>query len=351
MSYRKGSVPWNTNQVSKMVSSGKVSFDNIIQRGYVWDISRKSKLITSLIMGIPIPPVFAKKSEDKLYDILDGKQRLVTISKFLNDEFKLSGIEPFEYTEEVTGEKFVADIAGKKFSELPEDLQEIIKTRSITIYYFDDITEEETRELFQRLNNGKALTTKEKNIAYCNDLEKLVQLGKHRIFEDMLTKRAYDSKSYVTIIAKMYQMLTVEIENVSFSAAKFNEYISSINLTKEDMDMMAELFDDIEFVHDTISADTEKASRKIAKKMYKEIHLVSLVPFFKKAEEKEIDMSIFADWVMKFFFPEDKTSISDEYNAACLDGTAKPENIQKRNRVLAENFETFFEKGDEEKSE
>ena len=77
--------------------SGKIDFDHIIQRSYVWEPSRKTGLIESMIIGYPIPAVYAKRISDgsgkkgsNIYSIMDGKQRLSTIKQFLNDEFALT---------------------------------------------------------------------------------------------------------------------------------------------------------------------------------------------------------------------------------------------------------------------
>lgn len=348
MSYRKAPITWRAKQVAKMVNNKKIVFDNVVQRSYVWDAARKSLLISSMIIDCPIEPMYGKRRPDKVIDMLEGQQRLVTITKYLNNEFKLSHLEPFDLVDDITGEKKRYDINGKKFSELPEELQEILNTFSITIYYFDDITQEEAVEMFKRLNNGKPLSTKERNIAYCNDIMSIMDLGKHRLFKDMLTPRAYEAKSYVPIIAKIYQMYTEEIENISFMASIFNQYIQKIEISSEETKQLLNLFDDMEFVHDTIVGDGDKLSKKIGKKIYKELHLVSLVPFFKRAEENKIDMSLMADWIREFYGPEDTLSVSDDYNIASLAGTAKPENIQKRYQALEESFNEFFKESEEE---
>lgn len=63
MSLRKANITWNCNQLTKMIKGAKISFDNVVQRSFVWDKKRKSDLIESLIIGYPIPPIYAKRSE------------------------------------------------------------------------------------------------------------------------------------------------------------------------------------------------------------------------------------------------------------------------------------------------
>lgn len=74
--------------------------DNLIelnpgyQRNRVWkDNKRKSLLIESLMLRIPIPAFYFYENEDGKYQVIDGQQRLTTIKEFVNGEFKLSGLE------------------------------------------------------------------------------------------------------------------------------------------------------------------------------------------------------------------------------------------------------------------
>lgn len=57
-----------------------------------WDIKKKSLLIESLILGIPIQQIMLVLAYDDIYDILDGQQRLLTITQFYEGKFALDGL-------------------------------------------------------------------------------------------------------------------------------------------------------------------------------------------------------------------------------------------------------------------
>ncbi|MFZ4828240.1 MAG: DUF262 domain-containing protein [Phototrophicaceae bacterium] len=57
------------------------------QRNYVWDIRRASKLIESLIIGLPIPQIFLHEESKNRFSVIDGQQRLMTIYFFMNERF------------------------------------------------------------------------------------------------------------------------------------------------------------------------------------------------------------------------------------------------------------------------
>lgn len=69
---KKVNIQWSGKQLFKKVMSGDVLFDCTVQRGYVWDTSRKSLLIHSMIEGYPVPAVFFARREDGKFDALDG---------------------------------------------------------------------------------------------------------------------------------------------------------------------------------------------------------------------------------------------------------------------------------------
>ena len=55
------------------------------QRFFRWTIEQKSRLIESILLGIPIPSVFVAQREDGIWDVIDGLQRLSTIFEFVGE--------------------------------------------------------------------------------------------------------------------------------------------------------------------------------------------------------------------------------------------------------------------------
>lgn len=63
------------------------------QRRLVWDTKKKSLFIESLLMNIPVPPVFLYETDLNRYEVMDGQQRLSTIVEFYENRLKLKGLE------------------------------------------------------------------------------------------------------------------------------------------------------------------------------------------------------------------------------------------------------------------
>jgi uncharacterized protein with ParB-like and HNH nuclease domain len=77
---------FNTKTIIDFIESGLFKIPGF-QRNYVWDIKRASKLIESLIIGLPIPQVYLYEEEKNSYLVIDGQQRLLTIYFFVKKKF------------------------------------------------------------------------------------------------------------------------------------------------------------------------------------------------------------------------------------------------------------------------
>lgn len=347
MSLEKASIVWSNRQLKGMIMNGKIDFNHIVQRSYVWERSRKSALIESMIIGYPIPPVFAKRVDDgsgrrgsNIYYIMDGKQRLSTIKEYLNNEFALTEVAPINYLDDETGEECTVDISEKKFNELPDALQNYLNTVTINVVYFDNLTKEEERELFKRLNAGKPLSTKSRLLASCRDIEGLLDIGSHVLFEEMLTDKARANKNQVALVTKCWCMINMDINEISFESKLFNPLLESIKIDESMRLRMDEIFDFIVNVHTIL---INRRERKVAKKLYTETHMVSLIPYFIKAIDSGINEEAIVDWLTDFFSSVDGASISILYNNAIGSGSAKSINIVNRNTALSKSYIKFFE--------
>lgn len=89
--YEVSSTPndFNTKTIIDFIESGLFKIPGF-QRNYIWDIKRASKLIESLIIGLPIPQVFLYEEGKNNYLVIDGQQRLLTIYFFYKKRFPKS---------------------------------------------------------------------------------------------------------------------------------------------------------------------------------------------------------------------------------------------------------------------
>jgi len=113
----------------------RLNLDPPYQRGLVWDLDHKIKLIDSVISGLGIPSVYIRMNRDYSYEVIDGKQRIHTLTSFMDDAF------PYN---------------GKLYSEHDEQSRRAFEfgtTVGVTMLKF--ITDADALEIYNRINfNG-----------------------------------------------------------------------------------------------------------------------------------------------------------------------------------------------------
>lgn len=149
-----------------------------IQREYVWDDKKASKLIESLILNIPIPIIYFAETSDAKYEIFDGHQRVRSIARFLNNEFALSGLS------------VLSEYNKMKFFNLPEREQRFLLMRTIrAVIILIDSHPNMKFEIYERLNTGSIMLNAQelRNSIYRGRLNDLLhQLAKDRMFRTLI---------------------------------------------------------------------------------------------------------------------------------------------------------------------
>lgn len=119
------------------------------QRRITWNSKKRSKLIESLIINIPIPPIFLYEYDYDHYEVMDGLQRLTAIIDFYENKYALTGLDEWSM------------LNGKKYKDLPDKIKDGIDRRQlqvITLLKETAATSERAdkikRLVFERLNTG-----------------------------------------------------------------------------------------------------------------------------------------------------------------------------------------------------
>ncbi|MFQ5741574.1 MAG: DUF262 domain-containing protein [Acidobacteriota bacterium] len=114
-----------------------------MQREYVWDVGRASRLIESLLLNIPVPPIYFAERPDAVLEVVDGHQRVSSIVRYLNNEFALSGLG------------ILSEYLRLRFHKLPEKEQRYLKSRSLRAVVIGRDSHPNMKfEVFERLNTG-----------------------------------------------------------------------------------------------------------------------------------------------------------------------------------------------------
>ena len=153
------------------------------QRRARWDNGRKSRLIESFLINIPVPPVFLYENEFAQYEVMDGQQRVSTILQYFGNQFALRGLE------------MLTSLNGKRFHDLPREIKTGLQRRSLSaiILLKESAPSQESivqlrRHVFERLNTGGVrLNAQEvRNSVYAGQFnELLIELSRHELFTRM----------------------------------------------------------------------------------------------------------------------------------------------------------------------
>lgn len=132
------------------VNQGKVDLQPEFQRNYVWDITKASRLIESLLLDIPIPVVYlAEEMSGGKQVVVDGQQRLTSIACYINGKLPDGADFPLR------GLQVLKELNGKKFKELPEEKQDAIQNQSLRVILIKKESDPDVKfEVFERLNVG-----------------------------------------------------------------------------------------------------------------------------------------------------------------------------------------------------
>jgi hypothetical protein len=153
--------------LSSLVDSGAIDVAPSFQRRDRWDATRQSLLIESFLTNIPVPPVYLAEDLARMgsYAVIDGKQRLTSISIFFRDELALRGLTRLPI------------LVGQRYSDLPEGIRNSLGMKSLRVTTLLRQSEEELKhEVFLRLNTGGEILNPQeiRNVAYRGPLNDLV---------------------------------------------------------------------------------------------------------------------------------------------------------------------------------
>lgn len=227
----------------------RYKLDPEYQRRHRWSVERKSRLIESFLMNVPVPPVFLYERDLARFEVMDGRQRLAALSDFYADEFELTGLQ------------YWSDLDGRKYSQLPSKVRDGIDRRyisSIILLKETAANDEQAAMLkkivFERLNSGgvKLGSQETRNAVYNGPLNKLcLELSANEKFRrmwripldpkpeetDAAEESDEDSDESTTAGIHMFEkMEDVELVLRFFAYRKIGEFKAGLNKISEFLD-------------------------------------------------------------------------------------------------------------------
>lgn len=172
-------IDYNLEGLSNLISKRVIDLAPKYQRRFRWDDVRKSKLIESFLMNVPVPPIFLNEDDFGKYSVIDGKQRLSAIHEFITGKLSLKGLLVFK------------DLNDSNFFDLPIEFQNSLKIRATVraIIILRQSDKDIKYEVFQRLNTGgvKLNAQEIRNSAFPGLLnDKILDLSEDKSFHKIM---------------------------------------------------------------------------------------------------------------------------------------------------------------------
>jgi len=143
-------------EIMSMYERSEIIIDPIFQRLFRWTEYQQTRFIESLLLGIPIPPIFVAEDQDGRWELVDGLQRISTVFSF----FGLLNKMPEKNNWILKHGELIPELENFGCKDLPLKLQLNIKRSVCRIEIVKWNSKYDMRyELFNRLNTGGAALT------------------------------------------------------------------------------------------------------------------------------------------------------------------------------------------------
>lgn len=150
--------PFSLRQVVDMIEDGDIDLAPDFQRLYVWKPAQRSRLIESVLLGIPLPAFYFSQDPQGAMQVVDGVQRLTTIHRFVKKKESLHQLE------------YLKQLEGQTFDGL-EKVDKLLRRRFQQTQIFVNVIEPQTPDdvkfdVFRRINTGGSPLTAQE-IRHC----------------------------------------------------------------------------------------------------------------------------------------------------------------------------------------
>lgn len=247
------------SEMVAMYRDGELGLHPEFQRFFRWTPEQKSRLIESLLLGIPIPPIFVSERQDAKWDVIDGLQRLSTILELMGELLDADGnLKP---KLQLTRTHYLPDLEGRQWNHeddaksLPESSQIKIKRARLDVNIVRSTSDQDVKyEVFQRLNTGGAQATDQEvrncllvmtNLDYFKWVKRL---GENTSFRETLslTDRALDEAFDMELVTRYLVLIQKSPEQLQgideLGAYLNNECVNQAQITDFDRDSIERSF-------------------------------------------------------------------------------------------------------------
>lgn len=144
-------------EIYSQIDEGELDLAPDFQRSFVWSKRQQTRLIESILLGIPLPAFYFNQDSSGAHQVIDGVQRLTTVSKFMSGRLSLNEAD-LEY---------LTSLAGQEFKTLDPVVRRRFSGTQIVAHVIEPQTPDEVKyDIFNRVNTGGSPLTAQE-IRHC----------------------------------------------------------------------------------------------------------------------------------------------------------------------------------------
>lgn len=339
-------IPYTINEYVKEVENGEICRDPLIQRTEdQWTKKQQSKLIESILHNRPIGNIVLAKgrAESKSYSItslVDGLQRTTAIVDFTRDKFSIDkNAKPILcrlIDNDGNAIKYEYEIAGKKYSQLPDAIKSFFNKYRLTIHMYEGFDDEELDDVVLCLNNGKQPNAYQRirfllgseNMAY------IQPICDSTAFEDVHGCKEKNDSILATVIRTLILMTDYSYKNLSSATMmkfvnSFDEYVKMKTINK-----LSDLFEQFGEIKVNLTDDELEKLTNVTMPNY-----IIALDKFNSVEHGDVT---YIDVLRKFWEGEEFTNFANACDTEISGSLFSYENIQGRQCAINDFIDKYF---------
>jgi len=296
--FRTDRLTMSFGEIMNMYKEGEININPDFQRSFRWSKEKQTNLIESILLGIPIPPIFVAENEEGIWELVDGLQRTSTVLSFFGI---LENVSKDKNNLILGKGKLIPELEDVSIQNMSFKLKIKVKRATVGVEVLNRDSDSQMKyELFKRLNTtSEGLSEQEmRNAIYSGKFNTYInQLANHDTFISLMnpTKKQKESM-YLSELVLRYLAFKNSIEMKEGVRSHLDKYMEeNINMNKFDEDFeKKEFIKIITFINDNFGTEIFKAKNgQVTKNLYDSLTYVLREKFDKyKDNPKEFQLGV-----------------------------------------------------------
>lgn len=148
-------IDFSAGELIRLHQDKEINIQPAFQRMFRWTQAQQSRLIESMLLGLPVPQIVLFQREDGVLELIDGLQRVSSIIRFITGKTPQESKDDQDQTTKLDGCDILPSLNGKIFADFESVLQLELKRKTLRAIVIRRTNDPNLRyEMFKRLNAG-----------------------------------------------------------------------------------------------------------------------------------------------------------------------------------------------------